>query len=76
MMNKEYVKSLIDCVSGIEVKSEAEQIAKYELIEYIEDLQQKIDKAKRKIESMFNNGDENTIIDDLLELDKILGGKE
>ena len=29
----------------------------------IKDLQQRIDKAKNKINSMFNNGDENTIID-------------
>lgn len=44
-MSKEYLKSLIDCVSGIECKHETQQIAKYELIEYVEDLQQRIDKA-------------------------------
>lgn len=35
-------------------------------------LQQKIDKAQKKINSMFNEGDENKIIDDLLELESIL----
>lgn len=35
-----------------------------------------INKALNKIESMFNNGDEDKIIDDLLELDKILRSKE
>ena len=39
-------------------------------------LQQKIDKALNKIDNMFNKGDENSIIDDLLELDKILKGSD
>lgn len=34
----------------------------------------KIDKATKKIDNMFDRGDETTIIDDLLELDKILKG--
>lgn len=33
----------------------------------------RIDKTKAKLQNMFDNGDENTILDDLLELDKILG---
>lgn len=44
-MNKKYLKSLIDGVSAIEVQNETQQIAKYELIEYVEELQDKIDKA-------------------------------
>ena len=32
-----------------------------------------IDKAKAKLRSMFDNGNEETILDDLLELDKVLG---
>lgn len=44
-MNKEYLKSIIDCVSGIECKHETQQIAKYELIEHVEDLQDRINKA-------------------------------
>lgn len=35
-------------------------------------LQQKIDKVQKKINSMFNEGDGNKIIDDLLELESIL----
>lgn len=38
-------------------------------------LQQRIDKALNKINNMFDRGDANTIIDDLLELDKILKGE-
>ena len=33
---------------------------------------EKLDKANKKIENMFDNGNENRIIDDLLELQKIL----
>jgi hypothetical protein len=56
-------------VSGIEVKSEAEQIAKYELIEYIEDLQQRIDKIMEIIElNQYSYGYQIK--------DEILGGKE
>ena len=35
-----------------------------------------IDKALKKIDNMFNLGNEYTIIDDLLELDKILKGSD
>ena len=42
----------------------------------IQSLLSKISKARNKIKSMFDNGNENTIIDDLLELDKILGDVE
>lgn len=39
-------------------------------------LQQRINKALNKIDNMFDKGDENSIIDDLLELDKILRKNE
>lgn len=62
----------------------------YELIDSVEFYRKQVDKsvieiqellsiisrAKMKIKDMFNNGDENTVIDDLLELGEILGGKE
>lgn len=51
-----------------------EQLYQDYLVEQNKDLQQRIDKALTKIDNMFNNGDEYTIIDDLLELDKILKG--
>ena len=38
------------------------------------ELLKRIDKALIKLDDMFNNGDEYTIIDDLIELDKILKG--
>jgi hypothetical protein len=44
-MEKSYLKSLIDEVSVIEVQNETQQIAKYELIEYVEELQDRIDKV-------------------------------
>ena len=45
--------------------------AEYKIV--YEDLKPKIDKAIRKIENMFDRGDETTLIDDLLELEEILG---
>lgn len=39
-------------------------------------LQERINKALNKIDNMFDRGDTNTIIDDLLELDKILKGSD
>lgn len=36
----------------------------------------RIEKARAKINNMFDRGDETTIIDDLLELDHILKGEE
>lgn len=50
-MNKEYLKSLIDEVSAIEVQNETQQIAKYELVEYVEELQDRIDKAIEVIDT-------------------------
>lgn len=35
-----------------------------------------IDKANKKLNNMFDNGDDNKILDDLLELSKILEGKK
>lgn len=46
----------------------------HEAIHRANDLEDRIDKALIKIDNMFNNGDEYTIIDDLIELDKILKG--
>lgn len=40
------------------------------------ELKDRIDKALRKIENMFDLGNGETIIDDLLELDKILKGEK
>ena len=38
--------------------------------------QERIDKATKKINKMFANGNEDTVIDDLLELEKILQGED
>lgn len=40
-----------------------------------EELQARIDRALKKIDNMFDNGDESKIIDDLLGLEKILKGE-
>lgn len=45
-----------------------------ELLEENNQLKEKIEKALIKTENMFNIGDETRIIDDVLELDKILKG--
>lgn len=54
-----------------------------ELKDFIIELQEensryerRINKALNKINNMFDRGDGNTIIDDLLELDKILKGSD
>jgi chromosome segregation ATPase len=39
----------------------------------LEDYKSRIDKARAKLKSMFDNGNEKTILDDLLELDSVLG---
>lgn len=39
-------------------------------------LKERINKSLKKIDNMFDRGDTNTIIDDLLELDKILKGSD
>lgn len=53
------------------------------LVNYIKQLQQenkqlkeRINKVLNKIDNMFDRGDANTIIDDLLELDKMLKGSD
>lgn len=42
----------------------------------IKDLKERINKALNKIDNMFDRGDTKTIIDNLLELDKILKGSD
>ena len=36
-------------------------------------IEQRLDKARSKLESMFDNGNEESVLEDLLELSKILG---
>ena len=47
-----------------------------EAYKIVEDYERRIKNATNKIDSMFNSGDEGKIIDDLLELNKILNGSE
>ena len=42
----------------------------------LEKKQEIIDKAKNKLENMFALGNENTVLSDLLELNKILNGEK
>ncbi len=46
------------------------------LLDDYNELNQRTEKALNKINNMFDRGDTNTIIDDLLELDKILKGSD
>lgn len=39
-----------------------------------EELENRVNKALSKLESMFDNGNDGTILDDLLELDRVLSG--
>lgn len=45
-------------------------------VEENKQLKERINKALNKIDNMFDRGDTNTIIDDLLELDKIFKGSD
>jgi len=47
-----------------------------DLLKENKQLKERINKALNKIDNMFDRGDANTIIDDLLELDKILKGSD
>ena len=57
------------------VKNEIKPI-KMVLLDDYNELNQRMEKASNKINNMFDRGDANTIIDDLLELDKILKGSD
>ena len=57
------------------IKNEIKPV-KMVLLDDYNELNQRIEKALNKINNMFDRGDANTIIDDLLELDKILKGSE
>lgn len=48
----------------------------FEMFYENQELEIRINKALNKIDNMFDRGDANTIIDDLLELDKILKGSD
>lgn len=48
----------------------------FEMFYENQELEIRINKALNKIDNMFDRGDTNTIIDDLLELDKILKGSD
>ena len=50
-MNEEELKKVIDIVAGIEVHSEAEAIAKEELMSYAEQLQQENKELKKQLYS-------------------------
>jgi hypothetical protein len=57
------------------IKNEIKPI-KMVLLDDYNELNQRIEKASNKINNMFDRGDANTIVDDLLELDKILKGSD
>lgn len=57
------------------IKNEIKPI-KMVLLDDYNELNQRTEKALNKINNMFDRGDANTIIDDLLELDKILKGSD
>ena len=80
---KDFFKICFNTVAGLEVKNESQAIAKEVVLSETERLEQenqqlkeRINKALNKIDNMFDRGDPNTIIDDLLELDKILKGSD
>ena len=80
---KDFFKTCFNTVARLEVKNESQAIAKEVVLSETERLEQEnqqlkeiINKTLNKIDNMFDRGDANTIIDDLLELDKILKGSD
>ena len=57
------------------IKNEIKPI-KMVLLDDYNELNQRAEKALNKINNMFDRDDVNTIVDDLLELEKILKGSE
>ena len=57
------------------MKNKIKSIDIKDLFDYVSNLQDRINKAYNKIENMFDRGEEETLIDDLLELQKILKGE-
>ena len=75
-MNTEQINNLINtCQQEIRRLQEKNQQLK-EQLQQKEDIvnkaKEKLDKANKKIEKMFDDGDENKVIDDLIEIQKIL----
>lgn len=80
MMSEEAFNEIVD---GFEYIRTLTEWGSKNIKKHIQRLQQEnerqkeiIDKANKKLNNMFDNGDENKILDDLLELSKILEDKE
>ncbi len=80
MMSEETFNEIVD---GFEYIRTLTEWGSKNIKQHIQRLQQEnerqkeiIDKANKKLNNMFDNGDENKILDDLLELSKILEDKE
>lgn len=70
-MNNAILKEDLDKANDIIEKDR--QFYKCRMDEYV-DYKSRLEKASNKLDSMFTNGEENKILDDLLELDKIVKG--
>lgn len=82
-MNKEEYEIILISDEGRAILNKQTKKIYHSEFEIIEEKNKEIDrlnniinKAKIKIESMFNVGDETKIIDDLLKLNKILSGSD
>lgn len=80
MMSEEAFNEIVD---GFEYIRTLTEWGSKNIKQHIQRLQQEnekqkeiIDKANKKLNNMFDNGDDNKILDDLLELSKILEGKK
>lgn len=80
MMSEEAFNEIVD---GFEYIRTLTEWGSKNIKKHIQRLQQEnerqkeiIDKANKKLNNMFDNGDDNKILDDLLELSKILEGKK
>lgn len=76
LKEKQQLKEQIEYLRRSCERKEDTIIDLQEELSEINELKERIDKALRKIENMFDLGNEETIIDDLLELEKILKGEK
>lgn len=78
-LDEEDCKLLLDYITNLQQENEelnrmCELYSKSLYNAELTDYKSRLEKASNKLDSMFANGEENKIFDDLLELDKIVKG--
>jgi uncharacterized FlgJ-related protein len=67
-------KNVVDYITNLQEENRQTKLLKERYQLEKEDYKSRNEKANSKLQTMFDNGNEETILDDLLELDRILNG--